>query len=137
IITDERDLFKVLGTYDINEERSLRAAEKNINTYRSYENLLANNNIEAVLIATPNDSHKDLSIKALQAGKHVVCEKPVTMNTQEFDEIIEVAQEEDKVFMVHQNRRWDQVFLLVIDLYKNHAIVDIFQIYLCVNGAKV
>src|SRR5699024_5749412 len=127
---------KVLGTYDINEERSLRAAEKNINTYRSYENLLANNNIEAVLIATPNDSHKDLSIKALQAGKHVVCEKPVTMNTQEFDEIIEVAQRENKIFMVHQNRRWDPDFLLVQDLYKNRAIGDVFQIESRVHGAN-
>ena len=136
LIPDEGDLFKVLGIYDINEERSLKASEKNIDTYKSYEDLLADNNIEAILIATPNDSHKDLSIKALQAGKHVICEKPVTMNTQEFDEIIEVAQEKNKVFMVHQNRRWDPDFLLVKDLYKTRAIGDIFQIESRVHGAN-
>src|SRR5699024_4915381 len=87
-------------------------------------------------IATPNDSHKDLSIKALQAGKHVVCEKPVTMNTQEFDEIIEVAREENKVFMVHQNRRWDPDFLLVRDLFEKRIVGDIFQIESRVHGAN-
>ena len=49
--------------------------------------------IEAVLIATPNDLHKDLSIAALRAGKHVVCEKPVALNTAELDEIVAVAKE--------------------------------------------
>lgn len=136
LIADESNLMELIGSYDAAEDRQIAAKQDGFYVYKSVEELLSDENIEAVIIATPNDSHKDLSIKALQAGKHVVCEKPVTMNTQEFDEIIEVAREENKVFMVHQNRRWDPDFLLVRDLFEKRIVGDIFQIESRVHGAN-
>ena len=88
------------------------------------------------MIATPNDLHKELSIAALKAGKHVVCEKPVALNTAELDEIVAVAQETGNTFMVHQNRRWDPDFLLVRELYRNGQIGDLFQLESRVQGAN-
>ena len=87
-----------------------------------------------MLIATPNDLHKDLSIAALRAGKHVVCEKPVALNTAELDEIVAVAKETGNTFMVHQNRRWDPDFLIVRDLYRNRQIGDLSKSN---HGSKV
>lgn len=136
LIPDEKNRMQVLGTYDINEERCMEAEANGTHVYRSYEELLADDEIDAVVIATPNDSHKDLSIQALRAQKHVVCEKPVTMNLQEYDEILKIAKEENKVFMVHQNRRWDPDFLLVRNLYKTREIGDVFQIESRVHGAN-
>ena len=121
--------FKHIGVYDISEERQKVAEEKGHIVYATYEDLLADESIEAIIVATPNDSHKDISIRALQAGKHVVCEKPVTMNVEEYDEIIKVAEEEGRIFMVHQNRRWDPDFLLVRDLINDRAIGDVFHIF--------
>lgn len=136
LIPAEEGMLEVIGTYDIDNERVEAAKEKGNHVYESFEDLIADDEVDAVLIATPNDSHKDLSIQALQAGKHVVCEKPVTMNLVEFDEILEVADEEGQVFMVHQNRRWDPDFLLVRELFENRAIGDVFQIESRVHGAN-
>ena len=136
LIPAESDIMEVVGSYDIDPERQTAAAEYGLTVYDDLESLLADDEIEAVVIATPNDSHKDLSIKVLESGKHVVCEKPVTMNTQELDEILAVAERTGKTFMVHQNRRWDPDFLLVQDLFKNEILGDVFHIESRVHGAN-
>lgn len=136
LIPAEKGMLEVIGTYDIDQDRVEAAKEKGNFVYASFEDILLDEEVDAVLIATPNDSHKDLSIQALRAGKHVVCEKPVTLNLAEFDEILEVADEEGKIFMVHQNRRWDPDFLLVRDLFEEGAIGDVFQIESRVHGSN-
>lgn len=137
LIPGESDYLKVVGTYDVDPLRKQVAEETGTYVYPSYQAILEDDQIDAVLIATPNDSHKDLAIAALRAGKHVVCEKPVAMNTQEFDEILAVAAVTGKTFMVHQNRRWDPDFLLIKNLFDNRKEVgDVFQIESRVHGAN-
>ncbi|MGG6313574.1 Gfo/Idh/MocA family protein [Paenibacillus macerans] len=136
LIPTESTRVHVAGTYDISGERQQISKGKGLKIYASLEEVLNDGNIEAVLIATPNDSHKEIAIKALQAGKHVVCEKPVAMNTQEFDEILAVAEATGNIFMVHQNRRWDPDFLIIRQLYQRKTIGDIFQIESRVQGAN-
>ena len=136
ILPNENERIHIVGTYDINEERQAISQEKGHKIFKSYDEVLADETIEAVLIATPNDLHKELSIAALKAGKHVVCEKPVALNTAELDEIVAVAQETGNTFMVHQNRRWDPDFLLVRELYRNGQIGDLFQLESRVQGAN-
>ncbi|MEO1770949.1 Gfo/Idh/MocA family protein [Candidatus Enterococcus ferrettii] len=136
IMLQDQERIQVIGTYDISEGRQTVSAEKGHKLYPSYEAALGDEQVEAVLIATPNDVHKELAIQALQAGKHVICEKPVTLTTEEFDEILAVAQETNCVFMVHQNRRWDPDFLIIRELCKNQQIGDIFQIESRVQGAN-
>ncbi|MGM0125443.1 hypothetical protein IGI37_002842 [Enterococcus sp. AZ194] len=131
-----KEQIHVKGTFDISKERQAVSEEKGHYVYTSYEEVLNDKEIEAVLIATPNDSHKELAIQAMRAGKHVICEKPVAMNTQEFDEILAVAKETGQTFMVHQNRRWDPDFLIIRELYKNKQIGDFFQIESRVQGAN-
>lgn len=67
--------------------------KKGLKIYESFEAVLADEKVDAVLIATPNDSHKELAITALEAGKHVVCEKPVTMTSEDLLAIMDVAKE--------------------------------------------
>lgn len=110
IMPNENERIHVVGTYDHSEERQAISSQHNHKIYSSLEDILQDQTIEAVLIATPNDSHKELAIQALKAGKHVVCEKPVTMNVAELDEVLKVAKETGLTFMVHQNRRWDRTF---------------------------
>lgn len=136
ILPNENERIHIVGTYDINEERQAISQEKGHKIFKSYDEVLVDETIEAVLIATPNDLHKELSIAALRAGKHVVCEKPVALNTAELDEIVAVAQETGNTFMVHQNRRWDPDFLLVRELYRNGQIGDLFQLESRVQGAN-
>ena len=100
------------GVFDIREEALEKAREAGLHAYGSLQQLLDDQSIDLVLIATPNDVHKSLAIACLQAGKNVVCEKPVTLNAGELEEIITVARQTGKLFSIHQNRRWDRDYVI-------------------------
>ena len=63
------------------------AKELGINLYDSFEAILKNEKVDAVVISVPNNNHKELVIKTLNAGKNVICEKPVEMSVAAFDEV--------------------------------------------------
>ncbi|WP_099222153.1 Gfo/Idh/MocA family protein [Listeria costaricensis] len=130
------DRVRVKGIFDIDEARGKAAKERGLYVYRSYQEVLADPDIAAVLIATPNDVHKKLAIRALEAGKHVISEKPVTITTTEFQEILETAAKADRTFMVHQNRRWDEDFLTIKRLKQEKLIGDVFHLESRVQGAN-
>ena len=131
-----QELVDVGGIYDIAQTAQDKAREAGLTVYDSLEQVLNDESVEAVLVATPNDVHQDLSIAALRGGKQVICEKPVAMNVSELDAILEVAAETGNTFMVHQNRRWDPDFLVIRDLYQKGQIGDLFQIESRVHGAN-
>ncbi|MFD2615903.1 Gfo/Idh/MocA family protein [Terrilactibacillus laevilacticus] len=128
--------IKVSGVYDIADDRQQVASKLGFKTYPSLEAVLQDSTVDAILIATPNDVHKEIAIKALEAGKHVVCEKPVTINSRDLLDIIDVAKKHDRVFMVHQNRRWDEDFVIVKDIYDRHKIGEVFHLESRVQGAN-
>lgn len=132
----ETTTLKVAGTYDVLEARRTDAIQAGYRAYESYEEVLADPTVEIILIATPNDVHKEIAIRALQAGKHVICEKPVALSTVEFQEMLTAADEANRVFMVHQNRRWDEDFLTIKKLYDEEIIGSMFQIESRVHGAN-
>lgn len=96
---------KIKGVFDIDSTRLDDAKAKGLVAYGSKEELLSDPEIDIVLIAATNEVHKELSIDALLSGKHVLCEKPVTMTSLELLEIMEVAKKTGKIFTIDQNRR--------------------------------
>jgi predicted dehydrogenase len=136
LIPTAKDYIQLAGVFDIKEERLVVAREKGLKTYTSYQAVLADETVDAVLLATPNDVHKKLAIAALQAGKQVVSEKPATLSVQEFDEILAVSKQTGQTYLVHQNRRWDPDFLVVRELMKAKPIGELFQIESRVHGAN-
>lgn len=130
------DRMFIAGIYDINDERMKFAAEQDINTYESAEALLADEKVNIVLVATPNNFHKEYSIAALRAKKAVICEKPVTLCSSDLEDIIKVAEEEGCIFTVHQNRRMDKDYLLVKEAYEKGTLGNIFSIESRVHGAR-
>ena len=100
--------IEVYGAYDIRQGCMDAAAARGLKTYASLDELLADPKTDLVTIATPNDIHKDLSIRCLRAGKNVVCEKPVTLCPEDLEAIMAVAKETGKLFTIHHNRRWDK-----------------------------
>lgn len=103
----------VKGIYDIREEMRLKAAEQGLLAYRTAAELLDDKEVELVILAVPNNFHKGYAIDCLRAGKNVICEKPVTLNAAELEEIQAAAAETGKIFTVHQNRRWDRDYRIV------------------------
>ncbi|TZF81503.1 oxidoreductase [Pedobacter sp. BS3] len=77
------------------------------------EEVFADAAIDLVVIATPTHSHFELAQKALAAGKHVLVDKPFTVTSQQAEELIQLAQAQDKLLTVFQNRRWDSDFKTV------------------------
>lgn len=75
--------------------------------------LLQDEEIELVVVATPNSSHFEIARQSLEAGKHVVVEKPFTTTSRQADELIDLARRQNKVISVNQNRRWDGDFQTV------------------------
>jgi predicted dehydrogenase len=73
--------------------------------YDSAEELLADPNIDAVSVCAANNAHAELTIKALKAGKHVLCEKPMAISLADCEEMVRVAKEEGKLLMIGQNQR--------------------------------
>ncbi len=130
------DGLTLAGIYDIKEERQEYAKEKNIRVYGSFEELLADEEVELCLIATPNDLHKPLAIAAMKAGKHVVSEKPVTLNSEDLKEMIAASEETGKLFTVHQNRRWDEDFLTMKKIYNDNLLGEVFRIESRVHGSR-
>ncbi|MCL2217528.1 MAG: Gfo/Idh/MocA family oxidoreductase [Defluviitaleaceae bacterium] len=126
----------VVSGYDIRPETcKKRAKDWGVKIYAMPEELYADPDIDIVLVATPNDSHKDYVIACLKAGKNVICEKPVTMNVSELEEIIAVAKETSKLFSVHQNRRWDRDFLTVKKILADGLLTKPYVVESRVQGS--
>ncbi|MBQ8526137.1 MAG: Gfo/Idh/MocA family oxidoreductase [Clostridia bacterium] len=127
---------RIKGVYDIDGERMQVAKEQGYIAYESKEALLSDPEIDIVLVATTNDSHKSLAIEALRAGKHVICEKPVTMSSEELVEIMDVAKECGRVFTVDQNRRFNRDFINVWRTIDSGVIGKPYVIESRVEGSR-
>lgn len=130
------DVVSLLGIYDIAEARVELARSRGIHTYNTLEEALGDERCDIVVIATPNDVHKKLVIKALEAGKNVICEKPVEMSVAAFDEMAEAAKKSGKLFTVHQNRRWDVDFLAIKQIINESDIGEPIRIESRIHGSR-
>lgn len=130
------ETVKLVGTYDILESRRKAAEENGIHTYASLEELLADPEVEVVTVAIPNQLHKPVCIQAMQAGKHVVCEKPVALHHEELQDMIDAAKENNVLFTVHQNRRWDEDYRVIKYIYDQGTLGKVFRIESRVHGSR-
>lgn len=91
-------------------ERTKNEAQKkftNVITYRKLDEMLSDELVELVIVNTPNYTHFEYAKKALQAGKHVIVEKPFTVTVKQAQELIDLAKKQNKILSVYQNRRYD------------------------------
>ncbi|SHK26661.1 Predicted dehydrogenase [Anaerocolumna jejuensis DSM 15929] len=130
------DGITVKGVYDIQKSAQDKALSHGLYVYGSLEELLEDREIDLVTIATPNDSHKDYAIALLKAGKNVICEKPVTMNVSQLEEIMETAEKSGKIFSIHQNRRWDKDFVIIKTLLDQGELGRPYFIESRVQGSR-
>lgn len=102
---------EIVAIADINETKAMETAQKFgiPKVFKDYKDLLGIEEIDAVSICTPNVFHKPISIEALNAGKDVICEKPVAAKGADAEEIIAAAKENGKIFMAAQVQRFSPV----------------------------
>jgi UDP-N-acetylglucosamine 3-dehydrogenase len=100
-------LVEITAVCDIVKERAEEIAEKyGARAYTEYEELLAKEEVDAVSVCTPNYLHAPISVAALKAGKHVLCEKPMATSTAEAEEMIGAAETAGKKLMIAHNQRF-------------------------------
>lgn len=92
---------------------------------RSADDLYQDPEIDIVIVTTPSSDHVDFVRDALNAGKHVVVEKPFTATTEEADELIALAKEKGKILSVFHNRRWDGDFMTIREIINQNLLGEL------------
>ena len=126
----------VIGVYDIDSARMEVAREHGLIAYESAAALLADKNVAIVLVATPNNFHCEYTVRAANAGKHVISEKPIALSSVEAKMMYDAAKKNGVLFEVHQNRRWDKDFVTVKKLYEQHTLGDVYRFESRVMGSN-
>ena len=121
---------------DLDEER-IRQARQDfpaIKTYDSADKLAYDPDVDLVIVATPPNTHANLSIQMMVAGKHVVCEKPLALDRKETAAMAEMAEKQNVHLSCHQNRRWDVDYLAIKRALAEGMIGDLFYMETFVGG---
>lgn len=123
----QMDEFQVVGITD-RDLTQLEDVKEGIIRYPSVEELLANPEIQVVLVVANNNQHLDLVTKAAKAGKDIICEKPAAMSVAELDEMVKVVSECGVKFTIHHQRRFDPDFRTIKEIYDQRTLGDVYTI---------
>ncbi|MBO5937265.1 MAG: inositol 2-dehydrogenase [Clostridia bacterium] len=118
---------KVLGITDVFKDGLQELADKYgiEKVYNDYKEMLADEEIDAVLVCSSTDTHADISIEAAKAGKHVFCEKPVDLTPAKVQAVIDAVAEAGVKLQVGFNRRFDHNFAHVRNLINEGKVGDL------------
>jgi len=121
----------VVALADVDEETAkIKAAMLNVeNYYGDYRKLLADSSITAVHICTPNNLHYKMSKEALESGKHVICEKPLAISSDQADELVKLATEKKLASAVHFNLRYYPLMRQVKTMNEKGDLGKLFAVH--------
>lgn len=122
------DKIEIVGIVTRNEEKGREEAKRLQVDYLTYDEALKNPEIDAVLLLLPHDLHAPCAIQAMQAGKHVLVEKPMALNREEAYRMVEAAERSKVTLMIGQSRRFFGPVEESIRLIRNKEIGDIINI---------
>jgi predicted dehydrogenase len=116
---------------EVDAER-LKVAETDfpgIQTYSTVAEMLRKSDVNLITIITPHNTHAKLALQCLQAGRHVVCEKPLAITTAECDAMIAAAKKSGVVLSTYHNRHWDGWILRAVEQIKEKKVIgDIYRV---------
>jgi len=112
-MASHRHLIDLAAVCDSREDAAQRRARQLRTVARAWDAVLDDASIEAVVLCVPHDQHKTLAVEALDAGKHVLVEKPLTTNLPDADAMIEAAARNARILMVGQSQRFEPQHQLI------------------------
>ena len=130
---------RIWGLFDLNRERAETLAERyGAKAYPSYEALLADPEVDAVSVCAANTAHAEMTVAALKAGKHVLCEKPMATTLADCERMVKAARESGKTLMIGQNQRLTPAHQKARELVEQGAIgrVVTFSTAFCHGGPE-
>ena len=113
--------YELTGIFERSKDLS-RMKYPGSRLFRSFRELTESPDIELIIVNTPDEFHFEQTREALNAGKHVVVEKPFTQEAEQADELIRLAREKGLILTVFQNRRWDGDFLTVRKILEENKL---------------
>ena len=123
---EENNQMRLTAICEKNPARSKQIEEEyNVPVFNDADQFLKNSDIDMVVIVTTNEAHEELTIKALNSGRDVIVEKPMSVNYESTVRMIKVAEKNNKQIFVHQSSRWDRDLLLIKDVIKSGLIGDL------------
>lgn len=132
----KNNVVELCGISDLDPSRRELARNEGIFVYNSNEEVFSDPDVDIIVVATPNDVHEELIIKALSSGKNAICEKPATLSVESFDRMVEAQKTCGKILSVHQNRRWDAEHLATKSLTDSKEFGEIIRIENRVHGSR-
>jgi scyllo-inositol 2-dehydrogenase (NADP+) len=105
-----------------------------IETYATVDEMVKDSRVNLVVLITPHNTHAPLAIKFLEAGRHVISEKPLAITTAEVDAMMAAANASDVMLSAYHNRHWDGRIMQAVDLIKKGTIGDIIRIECHMGG---
>lgn len=124
-----RERYQVSAVVDADAARRQEAADRfGCRTYTAFDDLLDDEDVELVIVALPSHLHADLAIAALEAGKHVVCEKPMAASLEDADRMVAAAEANQPVLTIFQNRRYSPEFTKIQEIIDSGVVGRIVQV---------
>jgi predicted dehydrogenase len=122
VLTSRRGVATAVGSRNASTAQAFAAKYEIARSHGSYEAFIADPNVDAIYNSTPNSLHAEWTIRALQAGKHVLCEKPIGMGAAEAERMFDAAKHAGRVLMEAFMYRTHPQTLAVMDAVKSGAI---------------
>jgi predicted dehydrogenase len=120
---DDTVVTKVFSTSV--EDREKLAAKRGATAVATADDVIGADDVDAILVASPTATHADYTVRALEAGKHVFCEKPMALTIADADRMIAAAEKADRVLMVGLVLRWFHEFRKLKELIDARTIGDV------------
>ena len=130
LVSLERRMRLVAVSARDTERRKQAEREWGVKTYPTAKSLFDDGEVDLVVVATPHNTHAELTIKALKAGKHAVVDKIMCMNAREADAMILARNQSKRSLSVFHNRRWDGDFLTLQKLIRDGLLGKLYQLEL-------
>jgi predicted dehydrogenase len=112
----------------------VEAARELVPDVRAVDDLLDQADVDLVIVSTPPNTHADWALRCLEAGKHVVVEKPFCLTVEEADRQIDAARRRGLTLAVYQNRRWDPDYLALKDVVRSGRLGEVFHYESFIGG---
>jgi scyllo-inositol 2-dehydrogenase (NADP+) len=122
------DGIRAVAVADATEARRVIAVGRGLKAYPSTDELLADASVNAILVATPTAMHFDHAMSALAAGKHVMVEKPMTLDLETAEKLAGEAKGRGLALSVFHNRRWDKDYLTVRQAVQTGRFGTVFNV---------
>jgi predicted dehydrogenase len=121
---------------DLNPDRLIEAAADypGLRAFPSLDGLLAQHDIDLVIVATPHNAHGPLAMKIIEAGKHCIVEKPMCIRAEEAQALVRLARERNVMLSSYHNRRWDGWYIKLQELIAQGVLGDIFYVNMVRSG---